>query len=298
MSKKPDNFLRTVPMDELTRKHTPTAISLFSGCGGAALGLRGAGFEIRVFVEWEKAACNTLRANWINRPRDWREQLARDLKWDEAKRKRLKKKLGRKYDDALDFTWERANYWWQERKPAILNVDITKTSTARILKAGGLQVGEADILEGGFPCQGFSLANSNQRVNDPRNALYKECVRVIHEALPRTFILENVPGLASMAGGKIIRMIMRDLAGIGYNVQWDIHNAADYGVPQNRRRVIIIGLRNDVMLLTKKGRMQLHMGGLPGKISHPEWFLKKYGPKKRKARRAKTESAAQGNLPL
>jgi len=69
-------------------------------------------------------------------------------------------------------------------------------------------------------------------IDDPRNVLYKECVRVIREALPRSFMLENVPGLVSMAKGAIIKQICEDLAVCGYDVNWDILNAADTACPK------------------------------------------------------------------
>lgn len=245
-----------------------TCISLFTGAGGAALGIRQAGFEVRVMVENEKAACDTLRRNWVERPENWREQLAAEEKIYRRKRSWFNK------------MYKTPHYWWQERPPAVLEVDITKTTTEEILTAGDLRIGEATMLEGGFPCQGFSAASSSRDVNDytkdQRNFLYLECVRVIREALPKTFFLENVPGLISMERGRIIRMIVDDLSKCGYTVNWDILNAADYGVPQNRRRVFITGDRNDVMRFTKAGKTELHIGGLPGTITHPEWFLKKY----------------------
>lgn len=246
-----------------------TCLSLFSGCGGAALGIRQAGFEIRAMVEWEKAACDTLRANWVDRPENWREILAEEEKVYRRKRSWWNK------------MYATPHFWWQERPPAILQADITKLSTTELLEAAGLRVGECSILEGGFPCQGFSLANSKRSMEDSRNFLYLECVRIIREALPKTFMLENVPGLVSMEKGKVLRMICNDLANSGYQVSWDIHNAADFGVPQNRRRVIIIGSRNDLMAFPDHGEKcgcgpQFHIGGAAGPITHPEWFLKKY----------------------
>lgn len=255
-------------MKYLSKSEGPlTCISLFSGAGGAALGIRQAGFEIRVMVEWEKAACDTLRANWIERPENWREQLALEEKAYRRKRSFVK----RMYDTP--------HFWWQERPPAILNVDITKTTTEEIMKAAGLRVGEATLLEGGFPCQGFSMANSatdrGDHTKDQRNLLYQEAVRVIREAMPKAFFLENVPGLVSMEKGRVIRMICEDLAASGYQVSWDIHNAADYGVPQNRRRVLILGSRNDVFSGCGHGT-SFNIGGASGPITHPEWFEKKY----------------------
>lgn len=229
-----------------------TCISLFTGCGGAALGLRKAGFEIRVMVEWDKSACETLRINWT--------------------RAGLKKHLGYAKSGKLPD-------WYQEREPAILNADITQLSVDDILKAGSLRVGEATLLEGGFPCQGFSTARGRRNVDDPRNRLYEECVRVIRGTLPKTFFLENVPGLVSMEKGKIIRMICNDLANSGYDVNWDIHDAANYGVPQHRKRVLIIGSRNDVLIyLEGMEKPQLHIGGQAGQIHYPRWFEDKYPP--------------------
>lgn len=214
----------------------PTLISLFSGCGGAALGFWQAGFEVRCFIEKDEACCATLHANWI------------------AKGGMCK----------------------QKRKPVIISRDITTVRTKLILDAAGLEVGEADALEGGFPCQGFSTSNTKRRVEDPRNSLYRQCVRIIRQALPKTFMLENVPGLVSMEKGTIIRKIGDDLARCGYDVQWDILNAADYGVPQNRRRVIFLGKRFDALRMDfRSGRAALHMGA-GGSIKHPDWFEKRY----------------------
>lgn len=228
-----------------------TCISLFTGCGGAALGIRKAGFEIRVMVEWDKSACETLKINWTE---------------EGLQKFHLGYSKSGKFPD-----------WYQKREPAILQADITKLSVEELLKAGNLRVGEATLLEGGFPCQGFSHARGKRIVDDPRNRLYEECVRVIRGALPKTFLLENVPGLVSMEKGKIIRMICNDLANSGYSVNWDIHNACDYGVPQNRRRVFIIGNRNDVLVnIDGMQKTQLHIGGAPGPIHNPKWFEDKY----------------------
>src|SRR5262249_12509459 len=146
-------------------------------------------------------------------------------------------------------------------------------------------IGEAFILEGGFPCQGFSVAGS-RIIDDPRNKLYKECVRVIKEALPRSFMLENVPGLVSMANGEIILQIMQDLAACGYDLMWDVLNAADYGVPQNRKRVFFIGQRVDIMTFDARGKKHpgLHMGAAVGSISVPKWYLDKYVRKSEKVK--------------
>ena len=96
---------------------------------------------------------------------------------------------------------------------------------------------------GGFPCQGFSIANNSRSMKDERNFLYKELLRIVKDKQPKIFIGENVKGLLSMEKGKVIEMIKSDFESIGYNVGWTLVKASDYGVPQNRERVIIFGNR-------------------------------------------------------
>lgn len=105
---------------------------------------------------------------------------------------------------------------------------------------------ECDIMIGGFPCQGFSVANMNRHVGDERNELYKQLLRLVREKNPKFFVAENVKGIVNLDKGKIFEMILNDFSAIGYKVDYDILNAADYGVPQTRQRVIIIGVREDV----------------------------------------------------
>ncbi len=98
-----------------------------------------------------------------------------------------------------------------------------------------------DVIIGGFPCQGFSIANTKRSMTDQRNFLYKEMLRVIRDKKPKMFIAENVKGLLSMEKGKVIEMIKRDFENLGYYVEARLLNAAEYGVPQLRERVVIIG---------------------------------------------------------
>ena len=100
-----------------------------------------------------------------------------------------------------------------------------------------------DILLGGFPCQGFSVANTKRSMQDERNFLYKEMLRIVKDKRPKFFLAENVKGLLSMHDGKVIEMILNDFKKIGYSVDYKLLNSADYGVPQQRERVIIIGNR-------------------------------------------------------
>jgi len=100
-----------------------------------------------------------------------------------------------------------------------------------------------DVLLGGFPCQGFSIANKKRSMDDERNFLYKEMLRIVKDKRPKFFVAENVKGLLSMHDGEIIKMIVKDFEQIGYKVDYKLVNSADYGVPQQRERVIIMGNR-------------------------------------------------------
>lgn len=109
-----------------------------------------------------------------------------------------------------------------------------------------------DMVIGGPPCQGFSLANKNRNKvnNDPRNELFYEFVRIVSDLQPKAFVMENVRGLLSMRKGEVIRLMKHEFenSGLGYNVDFRILLASDYGVPQNRQRVIMIGFRKDLGL--------------------------------------------------
>lgn len=108
------------------------------------------------------------------------------------------------------------------------------------------QIPNCDIVIGGFPCQGFSQANRNRNNKDERNDLYLEFVRVVKDKKPKYFVAENVRGLLSSNKGETIQMIVNDFESLEYKVDYKVFNAADFGVPQNRNRVIIIGVRHDI----------------------------------------------------
>jgi len=107
-------------------------------------------------------------------------------------------------------------------------------------------VPECDIIIGGFPCQGFSIANINRNAQDERNELYKELMRIIDSKKPRFFLAENVKGLVSFKKGEVLKLIIRDFESLGYRVKYKILNSADYGVPQKRERIFIVGVRFDI----------------------------------------------------
>lgn len=105
---------------------------------------------------------------------------------------------------------------------------------------------DADVVVGGFPCQGFSQANLLRDVDDDRNVLYKFFRKVIAAKKPKFFIAENVRGILSLGGGVAINKILADFQRAGYRLDVHLVDMADYGVPQHRRRVIIVGQRKDL----------------------------------------------------
>jgi len=105
---------------------------------------------------------------------------------------------------------------------------------------------KSDVVVGGFPCQGFSQANLLRAVDDDRNQLYRFFYAVIKDRQPRFFIAENVRGILSLGSGTVIKKIVSDFEEAGYIATVSLVNMANYGVPQTRQRVIIIGQRKDI----------------------------------------------------
>jgi DNA (cytosine-5)-methyltransferase 1 len=204
-----------------TNEHTFSGISFFSGAMGLDLGLEAAGFNIRLCVEIDKACQNTIRENTS--------------------------KIGKKDMPVLG--------------------DITKLSYKEILMASGLPKGEeVTLLAGGPPCQAFSTAGKRGSINDPRGMLVTKYLELINEIRPRFFVFENVRGILSAAlqhrplnmrgpghpslapeeelGSLLKLVIIPGFEKIGYEVKYDLVDVADYGVPQNRKRVLFIGSRD------------------------------------------------------
>jgi len=104
---------------------------------------------------------------------------------------------------------------------------------------------EATVITGGFPCQGFSLAGP-RKIDDNRNILYRYFVKLVEEKQPYAFVAENVKGILTLGDGTILEAIIEDFSEKGYIVFPNLVNAADYGVPQDRWRVIMLGFRKDL----------------------------------------------------
>lgn len=130
----------------------------------------------------------------------------------------------------------------------ILPGDIRKTSTADILKEAGLSPGDPVLVVGGPPCTPFSKSGfwikEKRESRDPNASLLDEYIRVVRESRPEAFVLENVQGLTYKTHKAQFDRLIAGLAALGYNPQWKVLLAADYGVPQLRRRVFVVGRRD------------------------------------------------------
>ena len=101
-----------------------------------------------------------------------------------------------------------------------------------------------DILFGGFPCQPFSIIGKREGLNDSRGTLIYEAIRILHAKRPQAFILENVRQLVTLGGGSAMQTIVNALSDVGYACDWRVLNALNYGLPQKRERIIIVGFAN------------------------------------------------------
>lgn len=187
----------------------PKLISLFSGGGGLDLGLEAAGFETIFATDIDTHSCITLQQG--------------------------KKAAATKH---LPFL----------RSAAVRQADILQLSPAEIMREAGVKQGEVELLAGGPPCQAFSIFGRRKGVNDPRGLLYHEYLRLLAEIQPQAFIFENVFGLLTIHNGETFRELCERLESPGEGIRYELSvfrlNAADYGVPQSRDRVFIIGSRN------------------------------------------------------
>lgn len=180
-------------------------ISLFSGIGGLDFGFEEAGFETRVALEFDRFACRTIR---LNRP-----------------------------------TWN------------VIEDDINNVPSSAILEKASLNVGEADVLIGGPPCQPFSKSSywvrgDTLRLDDPRADTLAHYLRVLRDTQPRAFLLENVGGLAYDGKDEGLQLILdgirqvNESIGTNYQPSWRVIKCVEYGVPQIRERVFIVGSRD------------------------------------------------------
>lgn len=158
----------------------------------------------------------------------------------------------------LDLGFERAGFnriWandFDADAQAVFSLNLGEIDGRDIRTVPSDEIPSCDIITAGFPCQPFSNAGSRKGVHDSRGMLYQECLRIIGDKMPKVILFENVRGLLStkyVDGRKLIDVIKSDLEAmndIGYNVVYELVNASDYGVPQNRYRLILVGVRKDL----------------------------------------------------
>ena len=144
---------------------------------------------------------------------------------------------------AID-NWEDAlvTYRKNHKGTQTLNADLLNLNPQDVEMKYNIK--DLDVIIGGPPCQGFSVAGK-RIIDDDRNKLYKSFVRFVDHFRPKTFLMENVPNILSIGGGAIKDAILNDFTELGYNVTYKVLLASDYGVPQNRRRAIFVGQLND-----------------------------------------------------
>ncbi len=191
-------------MSMSNKKNKYTVVSLFSGCGGLDLGFIG-GFEYL----GKKYPKRKFEIIWAN-------------DFDKASCQTFKK---------------------------YFNHDIVCGDIVKILDGKHSNLFDkplpkkADVVLGGFPCQDFSHAGKRQGFNGKRGLLYRSMMEVVKRTKPTLFVAENVKGLLTMDNGKAIETVKKDFESMGYNVVYKLLHSADYGVPQTRERVIIVGTR-------------------------------------------------------
>jgi len=127
-----------------------------------------------------------------------------------------------------------------------LNFNGASVVCEDICKTNSESIPDHDVLVGGFPCQSFSTVNPTKDPFDDRANLYKEMVRVVKAKRPKIFIAENVKGFMTLHKGEILKKVKKTFEDAGYIVYNELINAAEYGVPQKRQRVIMVGVRNDI----------------------------------------------------
>ena len=211
-------------------------IDLFAGAGGLSEGFIRAGFEPIAHVEMNRNACETIKTRTAFHKLKKRGQT-------KIYESYLKDEISRE---------ELHNYLSKDELKSIINKEISSKSIDDIFKTIDELKGnnDVDFIIGGPPCQAYSVIgrarDSNNMKNDPRNHLYKYYVAFLKKYSPKMFVFENVPGILSANNGGHLRKILKTIKKSGYNYNLQILLSSDFGVLQNRRRVIIIGWRKDI----------------------------------------------------
>jgi DNA (cytosine-5)-methyltransferase 1 len=248
-------------------------IDLFAGAGGLSEGFVKAGFTPVAHVEMNKDACDTLRTrtafHWL------KEKGQEEEYYDYLKGTITREELWNKIPDHLI--------------KSVINKEISEDTLPIIFEQIDAELGtkKVDLVIGGPPCQAYSVAGRVRKdmTNDPRNHLYKHYVEFLKKYQPKMFVFENVPGILSAKNGEYLQLIFDAVREAGYKLDKQVLNARDFGVLQDRKRVVIIGWRNDLNLEYpefKKMEMQFQIAkhlfsDLPKiKSGQGNWGVSKY----------------------
>lgn len=213
-----------------------TYIDLFAGAGGLSEGFMACGFKPLAHVEMNAHACDTLKTRacywWL-----------RQHGGLELYREYLKGHIGR---DALydAVPGEILDCVICEEMSDQTMPDVFRRIDSAMKKMGETHV---DLIVGGPPCQAYSLVGRGRKdmSRDPRNFLYRQYLSALERYRPELFVFENVPGLETAGGGTYLRLIQTSFEETGYQLEYHVQNASDYGVLQNRNRIILVGWRKD-----------------------------------------------------
>ncbi len=215
-----------------------TFIDLFAGAGGLSEGFIRAGFEPLSHIEMNTYACDTIKTRM-------------------AYHYLVKNGQKEIYTQYLKGEISRDTFWNsvpQEIIKSVINKEISESTINQLFELTDQLKGEnsVDLVVGGPPCQAYSIvgrARDPQNMeNDPRNFLYKLYVKFLERYTPKMFVFENVPGILSAKNGEHFEKIKTAITNAGYNFEFKVLNAKDFGVLQDRKRVILIGWRQDLNL--------------------------------------------------
>ncbi|MEM9886305.1 MAG: DNA cytosine methyltransferase [Bacteroidota bacterium] len=215
-------------------------IDLFAGAGGLSEGFYRQGYEPIAHVEFDKAACFTLKTRIAY-------HFLKKSNQEETYYSYLKGDLTRKelYDSVPEGLLN-----------SVINAEIGNDNSSIFEKIDKLTVGNnIDLIIGGPPCQAYSIvgrAPLKHKTDDQRTKLYVQYGRFLKKYQPKLFVFENVPGLLSAAGGKYFENLKKYYRRLGYELDAKLFNAYDFGVVQNRERVIIIGWKKELKLTYPK----------------------------------------------
>lgn len=215
-----------------------TYIDLFAGAGGLSEGFIRAGFKPVAHVEMDKAACFTLKTRTAYHYLKSKNKLEEYVKYlkGEINREKLYSNIPK------------------EELLSVINLALGDDTNKEIFKQidARLKGNKIDLIIGGPPCQAYSLvgrARSNDGMqSDPRNYLYLQYAKFLKKYNPKIFVFENVLGLLSAGGGEYFKKMKAKFDSIGYDIKDFTLNAKDFGVLQNRKRIILIGYKKELNL--------------------------------------------------